>query len=96
MNIETVPMTADAAATAIVSSVALESGSLSELPQALFGLLDYVVIGIDRVELTQRAYRKGLSPVWEQGTNPRRGRLILHHHDQRWTLVCELTPMRVH
>src|SRR5690625_2820162 len=96
MNIETTPMTPDTTATAIISSVALESGSLNELPQALFGLLDYVVIGIDRVELTQRAYRKGLSPVWEQGEHPHEGRLILHYHDRRWSLLCSLTPVRVH
>lgn len=96
MNIETTPMTPDTAATAIVSSVALESGPLSELPPALYGLLNYVVIGIDRVELTQRAYRKGLSPVWEQGEHPHEGRLILHYHDRRWSLLCSLTPVRVH
>src|SRR5690554_7753508 len=79
MNIETTPMTPDTAATAIVSSVALESGSLSELPPALYGVLDYVVIGIDRIELTQRAYRKGLSPVWEQGEHPHEGRRSEEH-----------------
>ena len=55
-----------------------------------------MVIGIDRVELTQRAYRKGLSPVWEQGEHPHEGRLILHYHDRRWSLLCSLTPVRVH
>lgn len=89
-------MTTDAAAT-LVSSVSLEGGgSLSDLPETLLALLDHVLLGIDPQELTLHAYRKGLAPLWEQGTDLHEGRLILHCHDRRWALLCSLTPVQVH
>ncbi len=90
------PMTTDAAAT-LVSSVSLDGGgSLNDLPEALHALLDHVVLGVDRQELTLHAYRKGLSPVWELEPGHQEGRLILHWHDRRWALLCSFRPVRVH
>ncbi|EPC00582.1 hypothetical protein L861_06490 [Litchfieldella anticariensis FP35 = DSM 16096] len=69
---------------------------LLTLPESLVGLLRYVELGIDRLELTQRAYHKGMAPIWELGASAEERILILHCQDRRWYLRCRLKAVKVH
>lgn len=73
------------------------STELLTVPDSIAVLQDAVLLGITRLELTMRAARKGLNPVWNViSEDSTQGVLTLYFNDDRWQFFCQLQSIELH